>query len=126
MQLKNLILLLLTVVLKKKSTKQTTANNIKAKDISSKIANSLKQVGNLKVHFFSLDDLNELITTYAKVWVFFHQNQFFLSYKNKVIGLENLSLEKVGSLLSKKSIKWYGYDLKSRMEKIFSNRISRC
>ena len=109
--------------LKKKLIKHTTTNNadnIKTKNVSPKIANSLKQTGNLKVHFFSLDDLSEIITAYAKVWIFSHQNKFFLSYKNKIISLENLSLEKIGILLSKKSVQWYGYDLKSIWKKFFS------
>ncbi len=107
---------------KPKPNKDTTNNsieNIKSQNISSKIKAPLKQVGNLKIHFFSLDDLREMIPAYSKVWIFSHQNQFFLSYKNKIISLENMSVEKIGRLLSEKSTKWHGYDLKSIWKKFF-------
>ena len=78
-----------------------------------------KQIGNLKIHYLSLPELEEWILAYAKLWVFSHQNQYFISYKNKIISLENISLEKVGNLLLRKSVSWYAYHLKNIWKKFF-------
>ena len=67
---------------------------------------------NLKLHHFSWDELQDLIQPYSKVWSFSKADQYFLSYKNKVISLENHNLHKVGQFFSDRRIQWCGYDLK--------------
>ena len=73
---------------------------------------STQAVGNLRVHTLSYEELKDLIPPYGKVWVFFQNKEWFLSYKNKIISLKDLELKKIGPLFSDRRIKWLGYDLK--------------
>ena len=84
------------------STPESVKNNKPKKRLSS----------NLKVHYFKWKELETLISCYAKVWVFSIKEQYFISYKNKVISLEDHNLKKIGQLFSEKRIVWRGHDLK--------------
>lgn len=73
----------------------------------------LKRISsNLKLHYFSWNELQDLIQPYSKVWFFSKADQYFLAYKNKIISLENHNLQKVGQFFSCRRVKWCGYDLK--------------
>lgn len=74
--------------------------------------NIKKTPSNLKLYHLNWDELKDLIQPYSKVWVFIQDNQYFLAHKNKVISLENHSLQKVGQLFSDRRIYWCGHDLK--------------
>ena len=84
------------------STTESVKNNKPKKRLSS----------NLKVHYLKWKELSELIQCYMKVWVFSVKEKYFISYKNKVISLEEHNLKKVGQLFSEKRITWRGHDLK--------------
>ncbi len=92
-------------------------SSVVSKVVSKNASKDRKLPGNLKTHFITLSDLCVLITPYAKVWVFSHNDQIFLSYKNRVISLVGLSLDKVGKVLFDKNVCWHGYDLKSLWRK---------
>ncbi len=85
----------------KPSVPKSTSSN-KEKKLSS----------NLKVHYLKWTELQTLIQCYVKVWVFSVKDKYFISYKNKVISLEDHNLKKVGQLFSEKRIVWRGHDLK--------------
>ena len=67
---------------------------------------------NLKLHHLSWNELQGLIEPYGKIWVFLKGTQYYLSFKNKVISLENHNLKKLGHFFSDQRVSWYGYDLK--------------
>ncbi len=72
---------------------------------------------NLKLLTFSWDELKELIQPYRKVWCFSKGEEYFLSYKNKVISLGNHNLHELGRFFSDRRVQWYGYDLKKIWKK---------
>ncbi len=67
---------------------------------------------NLKLHHLSWNELQDLIEPYGKIWIFSKGDQYYLSFKNKVISLENHNLKKLGHFFSDRRVSWYGYDLK--------------
>ena len=73
---------------------------------------SKKLSSNLKLHHFSWNELQDLIEPYGKIWIFSKGAQYYLSFKNKVISLENHNLKKLGHFFSDRRMSWYGYDLK--------------
>ena len=67
---------------------------------------------NLKLHTLSYEEIEALVRPYSEVWCFVKGKDYFLSYKNKVISLENQDLQKLGGLFSDRRVRWCGYDLK--------------
>ena len=83
------------------------------KETAVKSSSVIKRLSsNLKLHHLSWDELQELVEPYGKVWVFSKGKHYYMSFKNKVISLEDHNLQKVGHFFSDRRVSWYGYDLK--------------
>ena len=108
--------------IQKKLFSEKHSKEIQNKKSSELLKKSNSVLKKLKKQTVSLKNLSENLKPYEEVCVFLWEDKAQVYFKKNWLELSSVSFEKLGSILSYKKVKWWGYDLKSIWKKCHAKK----